>query len=136
MHVLQLNSLTDTLAVSGQPAAADIAQLATRGFQVVVCNRPDGEEPGQPTMAEMEAATVAAGMTFMRYPVNPGNFPGDDLAGLAKIFQSGQKVFAYCRTGTRCANLWVATRAPELRAQAADIARGLGFDLSLVSRLV
>lgn len=134
--MLQLNKLTDTLSVAGQPEASDIPLLASQGFEVVICNRPDGEAVDQPSMTEMEAAAEAAGMQFIRYPVNAANFPGDDLVGLGACFDSEQKVFAYCRTGTRCANLWVATRNPEDRATAAGIARGLGYDLSLIASML
>lgn len=134
--MLQFNQLTETLSVAGQPEPSDMAALATQGFEVVICNRPDGEAVDQPTMADMEAAAQAAGMMFIRYPVNPGNFPGNDLAGLGASFDSGKKVFAYCRTGTRCANLWVATRQPEERTIAVAKAQGLGYDLSMVARLL
>jgi uncharacterized protein (TIGR01244 family) len=43
-------------------------------------------------------------------------------------------VLAYCRTGTRCANLWVATRDPADQTDAIQIARDIGFDLSMVIR--
>ncbi len=134
--MLQLNQLTETLSVAGQPEPGDLAVLAAEGFEVVICNRPDGEAIGQPTMADMEAAAQAAGMVFIRYPVNPGNFPGDDLLGLGANFDSGKKVFAYCRTGTRCANLWVATRQAEDREMAISKAQGLGYDLSMVATLI
>jgi len=133
--VFQLISLSDNLAVSPQPAPEDMAALAAQGFTTVVCNRPDGESADQPSSQEMEAAAAAAGMKFVYYPVNPATFPGEDLAGLGKVFDSGDKVFAFCRTGTRCANLWVATRAPQSKAEAVERAKGLGFDLSLSERL-
>ena len=58
----------------------------------------------------IEAACHSAGLLFVRYPVNAMNFPGADLDGLGALFDDpNQVVLAYCRTGTRCANLWVAT---------------------------
>jgi uncharacterized protein (TIGR01244 family) len=45
-------------------------------------------------------------------------------------------VFAFCRTGTRCTNLWVATRDDDSsRQRAADKALSLGFDLGMAARL-
>lgn len=133
--MLKLVQLTDNLLVSAQPNPADLAELAAMGVKTVVCNRPDGEEPGQPSMDVMEEAAKAAGMTFVRYPVNPATFPGPDMASLGKVFDSGDKVFAFCRTGTRCANLWVATRADADRDAAKERATGLGYDLTLASKL-
>ena len=132
---MELIQLTDTLYVSGQPTPPDISQLAERGFTLLICNRPDGESPGQSRMDDIEALAHQHGMAFMRYPVNPVNFPGDDLEGLGRAFDGPGKILAYCRTGTRCTNLWLATRAQEELPAARDQAQALGFDLSLVSRL-
>ena len=101
----------------------------------MVCNRPDGEVPQQATMDEIEAACNATGLLFVRYPVTAMDFPGPDLEGLGDLFDDpGQSVLAYCRTGTRCANLWVATRDPADQTDAVQIARDIGFDLSMVIR--
>jgi sulfide:quinone oxidoreductase len=132
---LQLIQLTDTLFVSGQPTSGDIAALAERGFTTLICNRPDGESPGQASMDEIEALAQQHGMSFVRYPVNPVTFPGEDLEGLGLAFDGPGKVLAYCRTGTRCTNLWVASRSADEIKAAAEQAQSLGFDLSLVARL-
>jgi sulfide:quinone oxidoreductase len=125
--------LTESLSVAAQIAPQDISNLATRGFTVVVCNRPDGEVPGQATMDEIEAACNAAGLLFVRYPVDAMNFPGPDIEGLRALFDDpSQSVLAYCRTGTRCANLWVTSQTGDEQAEAMQIARDIGFDLSLV----
>ena len=125
--------LTESLSVAAQIAPEDISNLATRGFTVVVCNRPDGEVPGQATMDEIEAACNAAGLLFVRYPVDAMNFPGPDIEGLGALFDDpSQSVLAYCRTGTRCANLWVTSQTADGQAEAIQIARDIGFDLSLV----
>jgi sulfide:quinone oxidoreductase len=127
--------LTDTLSVSAQITAQDIAVLSDQGFTSVVCNRPDGEAADQSSMDDIEAACREAGLLFVRYPVNAMNFPGPDLEGLGELFDDpNQKVLAYCRTGTRCANLWLASRAPEDRERAVGVAREIGFDLSMVAR--
>ncbi len=125
--------LTESLYVAAQIAPQDIPNLATQGFTVVVCNRPDGEVPGQATMDEIEAACNAAGLLFVRYPVDAMNFPGPDIEGLGALFDDpNQSVLAYCRTGTRCANLWVTSQTGDGQAEAMQTARDIGFDLSLV----
>ena len=127
--------LTDTLSVAGQITPEDIPGIAAQGITAVVCNRPDGEVPQQATMDEIEAACNATGLLFVRYPVTAMDFPGPDLEGLGDLFDDpGQSVLAYCRTGTRCANLWVATRDPADQTDAVQIARDIGFDLSMVIR--
>ena len=132
---MSIFQLTDTLSVAGQITPQDIPGIAAQGITVVVCNRPDGEVPQQATMDEIEAACNATGLLFVRYPVTAMDFPGPDLEGLGDLFDDpGQSVLAYCRTGTRCANLWVATRDPADQTDAVQIARDIGFDLSMVIR--
>ena len=132
---MSIFQLTDTLSVAGQITPEDIPGIAAQGITVVVCNRPDGEVPQQATMDEIEAACNATGLLFVRYPVTAMDFPGPDLEGLGDLFDDpGQSVLAYCRTGTRCANLWVATRDPADQTEAVQIARDIGFDLSMVIR--
>ena len=125
--------LTESLSVAAQITTQDIPNLAAQGFTVVVCNRPDDEVPGQTTMDEIEAACNAADIIFVRYPVDAINFPGPDIEGLGALFDDpGQSVLAYCRTGTRCANLWVTSQSGDAQAAAVQTAREIGFDLSLV----
>ena len=86
-------------------------------------------------MDDIEAACVSAGMLFIRYPVTAMDFPGPDLQGLGTLFDDpAQRVLAYCRTGTRCANLWVASRDDEAVADAVTVSRNIGFDLGMALR--
>ena len=125
--------LTKSLSVASQITTQDIPNLAAQGFTVVVCNRPDDEVPGQATMDEIEAACNTADLIFIRYPVDAMNFPGPDIDGLGALFDDpGQSVLAYCRTGTRCANLWVTSQSGDAQEAAVQAAREIGFDLSLV----
>ena len=46
---MEYRQITDEYAVSGQIAADDIAAIKAAGFRSIICNRPDDEQPGQPT---------------------------------------------------------------------------------------
>ena len=130
-----LIELTDTLSMAGQIQPADIAQLAAAGYETIICNRPDDEEPHQPSMDSIEEACADAGIDFVRYPVNAFTFPGNDLASMDDAMNSGKKTLAYCRSGARSTNLWVATLAGEDRKAAAVRASQLGIPLSFVMQL-
>ena len=131
---MSVYKLTESLSVAAQITPQDIGGLAAQGFTTVVCNRPDGESPGQAGMDEMEAACHEAEVLFIRYPVGVMNFPGADLEGLGALFDDpNQKVLAYCRSGTRCDNLWILSRDEGGRADAIAVARGIGFDLSMAA---
>ena len=133
---MKASKLTDTIAVAGQVSPAQVAQIAEAGFKVLVNNRPDGEDPGQPDSAQIEAAALEAGLEYHHLPVTGMNFPGPDVAQMATLFDDESRpMFAFCRTGTRCANLWVATRTGDERQPAADHARSLGYDLGMAERV-
>src|SRR3546814_4759693 len=55
-ETMTIRSLTPALSVSPQIDPADVVALAASGFRSIVCNRPDGEEAGQPTAAAIAAA--------------------------------------------------------------------------------
>jgi sulfide:quinone oxidoreductase len=131
---MSVYKLTESLSVAAQITPQDIGGLAAQGFTTVVCNRPDGESPGQAGMDEIEAACRDVDVLFIRYPVDVLNFPGADLEGLGTLFDDpSQRVLAYCRSGTRCANLWILSRDEGSRADAIAVARGIGFDLSMAA---
>jgi uncharacterized protein (TIGR01244 family) len=49
-----IRQLDDRTMVSGQIAPEEVAGLAEHGITVIVNNRPDGEEPGQPLAADID----------------------------------------------------------------------------------
>ncbi|MDG3042939.1 TIGR01244 family sulfur transferase [Roseicyclus marinus] len=99
--------ITETLSVSEQITAADLPALAAQGYRSIICNRPDGEEPGQPPAAEIEAAARDLGLGFALLPVTPATL--DEAAGRAfgKLVRDlPGPVLAYCRSGARSSTLW------------------------------
>src|SRR3954462_13298236 len=83
-------------------APADIANF---GVRTLINNRPDGEEPGQPSSAEMEAAAEAAGLTYRHIPV-AGGVSEAAIEAMAEALESGGPVLAFCKSGTRSTYLW------------------------------
>lgn len=117
--------------VAGQIRPEDVPGLAAGGIGTIVNNRPDGEEPGQPAAAEIEAAARAAGVGYRFIPVAGGFAPGQ-IEAMADALEADGKLLAFCRTGTRSAFLWALAEArrgadPELLIEQAAAA---GYDLS------
>ncbi|MEM6582506.1 MAG: TIGR01244 family sulfur transferase [Pseudomonadota bacterium] len=134
---MQALKITDSVAVCGQILPEQVSQIAEAGFKVLLNNRPDGEEGGQPSGQEIEAAAQEAGLSYYHLPVTAASFPGDDIETMAALFNDeSAPVFAFCRTGTRCANLWIATRLRDEREDALSKIHSLGFDISMASRVV
>lgn len=132
---MNIIKVTPDLAVSGQIVPADVTAIAAAGYKVLINNRPDGEAPGQPPSAAFAAAAAQHGITYVYYPVTGMDFPGPDLEQLAGTFSSAEgPALAFCRSGTRSINLWLATRSAEEWPEALQRARSLGYDLSMVGQ--
>jgi uncharacterized protein (TIGR01244 family) len=105
---MDYRSIDDSYAVSGQITAGEVADIKAAGFRSVICNRPDGEQPGQPTAAEIGMAVEAAGLAFRHIPVVSGQItPADVAKTTAALAELDGPVFAYCRSGARCTNLFM-----------------------------
>lgn len=127
-----MRELDDRTFVAGQIWPEDVAGAAALGVTRIVNNRPDHEEPGQPTGAEIEAAARAAGVDYRFVPVSSG-ISEEQVAAMASALETGDgKVLAYCRSGTRSTMLWALARA-RLGEKAESLARkaaGAGYDLA------
>ena len=99
-----IRQLDERTLVSGQIAPDEVAALAERGVTVLVNNRPDGEEPGQPLASEIEEAAERAGIAYRFVPILRGIGPADveEMQKALRDAQSG-KMLAFCRSGTRSA---------------------------------
>ena len=125
--------LSPTVWASAQLSADVMPALAASGVSRIVSNRPDGEEPGQPPAAAIEAAARDAGMTFAWIPVS--GLPGpDQVEAMAKLLEDEAPTVMFCRSGMRSAAIWAMAKrsrgaeADGLRAAAA----AAGYDLSRV----
>lgn len=129
---MKLTQVSDTFAVSQQLEPGDLAELADGGFGTVICNRPDGEEPNQPTVASMREAAEAVGLTFHHIPVSGGEFPQVAIKAFATVREEADgKVLAFCRTGTRSITLDALANVENETADARiERAERAGYDLS------
>jgi sulfide:quinone oxidoreductase len=133
-----MKRLSDELTVSPQLPLEAISEIADAGYKTIICNRPDNEDPGQPSFAEVLAKAQEAGMTAIFQPVASGNVSDADAETFAaNIADAPKPIFAYCRSGTRCTILWSLAHAGKMPVQ--DIlksAADAGYDMSpLLPRL-
>lgn len=130
--------LDDKTLVSGQITPEQMVELKRQGVTMIVNNRPDGEEPGQPTGAEIEQAAKEAGIGYCSVPIRRGIGPADVEAMAATIEAADGKVLAYCRSGTRSTLAWAVAK----RKQGAGIdelneaAAKAGVDLAPIAHLL
>lgn len=133
--MMELRVIDPAFAVAPQMAPEELAVLADQGFAAVICNRPDGEEPGQPPLDDMRRAAQEAGLAFHHIPVAGGVFPPAAVAAFAAIRRGTQgKVLAYCRTGTRAATLDALANVRNLSVEDRIAnAHAAGYDLSALA---
>ncbi len=133
-----MNRLDSTTLVSGQIAPEDMAMIAALGVTMIVNNRPDAEEPGQPKSAEIEAAARSAGLGYRHIPI-AGGFSAPQVSAMTEALEAAEgEVLAFCKSGTRSTYLWALARssrgagADELIGQAGEA----GYDLSPLRSLL
>jgi uncharacterized protein (TIGR01244 family) len=124
--------VTESLTVSPQVTEADMARAAAEGFVLVINNRPDGEDPSQPSSATIEAAARAAGLDYLHVPVRGGPTQEQVDAVRAATQSAGGPVLAFCRSGTRSIVTWSIGQAlaGEDRETLVNQGREAGYDLS------
>jgi sulfide:quinone oxidoreductase len=106
-----IKKLDDRMTVSGQITTADIPAIKAAGFSAVMCNRPDGEQFGQPAWREIAKSAQEAGLETWYAPMAGRNPTVEELAGFAQAVEDlDGPIFAYCRSGARCEILWTATQ--------------------------
>jgi len=102
-----IRQLDDRTLVSGQVHPEEVAGLAEQGVSLLINNRPDGEEPGQPLAGDIEAAAEAAGIAYRFVPIVRGIGPADvEAMQDALASAGGGQALAFCRTGNRSALAW------------------------------
>ena len=106
------NRLTETVSVAPQIAPEDCAAAAAQGFTVIINNRPEDEVPGQPAGASIAAAAAAAGLRYVAIPVDHSGISLPQIEAMqAELAAPGAHILAFCRSGTRCTNLWALAQA-------------------------
>ena len=129
---MQPKTLCEELGVGPQLAPEQMQTLAEQGYKSVINCRPDGEQPGQPTSAELEAAAKAAGLGYAHVPTVPGKLGEEQIKGFDKaLSELPQPVFSFCKTGMRASSLWALCRGPELGAdEVVKKAADAGYDIA------
>lgn len=104
---MDLREITPRYFVSPQLTAADMPAIAAAGFTTVICNRPDSEVTEDLQAATLRAAAEAAGLRFKVLElVHQTLTPENAVLHRQLVEAGGDKVLAYCRSGTRSSVIW------------------------------
>lgn len=118
--------------VAPQLTAEDVARAKVAGIAVIVNNRPDGEEPGQPRGESIAAAAAAAGIAYLDAPVGRMGVNARHLDTFDDAIGQGGAVLAYCRSGMRSTIVWAMARSRAGRSidEIIEQANEAGYDIS------
>ncbi len=127
--------ITPDFAVTSALGPEDFAAVAGLGFRTVISNRPDGEEPGQPSGAECAACASRHGLGYRHIPATSLDlFTDSVVAAMAQaLAESDGPTLAHCKSGQRSAIVWAAARARTRPvAEVMDALEGAGFELAFL----
>lgn len=129
---MDIKKVSDFLSVSEQIHKADVEKIIAAGFKTVINNRPDKEADDQPLSVEIRAEVLKHGLNFVEQPVISGQLSEADINQFrANLETSKGPVLAFCRTGTRCINLWALNEARHTDVDVIlNMALDNGFNLS------
>jgi uncharacterized protein (TIGR01244 family) len=131
--------IDDNISVAGQISPDDVAEAAKAGFTMIINNRPDQEEPGQPSGDAIREAARAAGLTYVAIPISHGGFTVEQVQAMEDALGKAQgPVLAFCRSGTRSTFAWALAKGaqgddPDALAKKAA---GAGYDISPIKPLL
>jgi len=135
---MDIKSLTVNLSVSPQLLVNEMEAVAQAGFKAIICNRPDGEGPDQPSFKEIEAAAEHYGIQARYLPAETGKVSDQDGQAFGQLLQTlPGPILAYCRTGMRSTTMWALSQAGAMPLpQILEAGQKVGFDLkALVQRI-
>jgi uncharacterized protein (TIGR01244 family) len=125
--------VNDKIMVSPQIGTACIDAAADLGVTLIINNRPDFEEPNQPTNEELAAYADSKGIKWAFIPVISGQLTMEGIESMSFALRDSEKILAFCRSGTRSCNLWGLAEAfagGEPTDQILEEAIKAGYDLS------
>ncbi|AVO39561.1 TIGR01244 family sulfur transferase [Pukyongiella litopenaei] len=129
---MDIRIVTPRYHVSPQITPQDIPDLAAQGFTLIICNRPDAENPPELHAAQVRAAAEAAGLGFAQLDLTQQTMTPDNIARQTALVDEAEgPVLAYCASGTRCTIAWAlgqAGRMPVDDILAATQAAGYALD--------
>ena len=104
---MNLRKISDDYSIAEQVHEDHLPGLAGAGFTDVVCNRPDNEDPGQPSFAELSAAAERHGLCFHHIPIDASGVDSSHEERLTIVLSAAEgKVLAFCKSGMRSLMLY------------------------------
>ena len=107
--------MSHQVTITAQITPEQVATLAESGIKTIINNRPDGEEPNQPTSAEIAAAAEKSGLAYKEVSFAGNELNQNHVETFADFFnQAEQPILIFCRTGNRSTGIYEAAKRMDL----------------------
>ena len=104
---MQIVNISGLYNVSPQISLTDVEVLSKKGFEKIICNRPDFEVHPNIQSSLIKKVATEIGLSFEYHPLTFENMNAENIEKqMAFIKESERPVLAYCTSGTRCAAIW------------------------------
>lgn len=106
---MAITKIDEHFSQSPQIRPDEIRQIAEAGYKTIVCARPDDENPGQPSFAEIAEVAARFGLKAVHIPVS-GPLTEGQIIQFAEVKAEAEgPILGYCRAGGRAGALYNAT---------------------------
>lgn len=129
---MPFKSLDDKVHVAPQVTIDQLDAARDAGVTTVISHRPDGEEPGQMSFADLEAAAAERGMKAVHIPVVPGRLTPTHIDAFKDASANCDgKILAFCKSGMRASMVWALSKKGEVtREEIIKCCQDAGYDVS------
>jgi uncharacterized protein (TIGR01244 family) len=106
---MTINKIDDKFAQSPQIQPDELRLIAEAGYKGLVCARPDDEDPGQPSFADIAEVAERFGLKAFHIPVSGPLTEGQLIRFEQALAETDGPILGYCRSGGRAGSLYAAT---------------------------
>ena len=94
--------MSELITISGQITVDDVKSLANQGYKTLVNNRPDGEEPNQPSSDDIAKVAGEYGIEYRHIPFAGGMLGDASCPRICRFYNQSQRpLHIFCRSGNR-----------------------------------
>ncbi len=129
----KFTELAKDFYVTSQILPEDIEAAHALGITLIISNRPDNEEEGQPANSELEEKASELGIKFATIPVDRKGITLDHIDEFRNLTDDYEgSILAFCRSGTRSTTLRayaLANKGPDTVSEILVEAADAGYNL-------
>ena len=98
---MNIEQIDKVFFVTAQIEVDDLENLQLEGFDSIICNRPDNEEPDQPMAQDLKNECEKLGLKFLHLPMMTPIYAEKYKTELLEFLKTKEKTLGFCRTGRR-----------------------------------